>query len=121
MSREHMVLALATAALAGALAYAELAGRSETAARGNPGRQVPPPSIRGAALDASLGMVTPDHLQWWGPKMRPPEWIPHRVRYSLAPGQEIERLIFGAPGCCNTALPRAQRGWMFAPPSNEDI
>ena len=84
-------------------------------------RQVGEQAARGAALDNTLGMVTPDCYLWWGPKMRPPDWTPHRMRYTVAPGGEIERLIYGAPGSCVTpAVPKALRGWLFAPPSEVD-
>jgi len=74
-----------------------------------------------AALDISAGMITPDHLIHYGPTARPPDWGPHRVRYPATPGQELERLIYGAPGSCVTpAVPRALRGWMFNPPSEVD-
>lgn len=76
--------------------------------------------IYGAALDNSLGQVTPQHLLWWGPSMRPPHWQPHRVRYPLAPGREIERLIYGVPGSCNDTVSKADRGWLWAPPSEVD-
>lgn len=78
-------------------------------------------AIRDAALDASCGMITPDHLIHFGPTARPPDWTPHRMRYPATPGQELERLTYGAPGACVTpAVPRALRGWMFEPPSEVD-
>lgn len=78
-------------------------------------------AIRGAALDAAAGMVTPDHLIHYGPTMRPADWQPHRVRYPATPGQELERLMYGAPGSCVTpAVPRALRGWLFQPPAEVD-
>jgi len=78
-------------------------------------------AVRDAALDASAGMITPDHLIHFGPTARPPDWGPHRVRYPATPGQELERLMYGAPGACVTpAVPRALRGWMFEPPSEVD-
>lgn len=76
--------------------------------------------IYGAALDNSLGQVTPQNFLWWGPSMRPPHWVPHRVRYAMVPGREIERLIYGAPGCYNDTVPKADRGWLWAPPSEVD-
>lgn len=77
--------------------------------------------VRGAALDNSLGQVTPDHLLFFGPTMRPPHWRPHRMSYPAAPGQELERLVYGAPGACSVAVPRELRGWLFAPPSEVDF
>jgi hypothetical protein len=88
--------------------------------RGGAGRHLAASAVSGAALDTSLGQRCPDHLLHYGPTMLPPHWTPHRVKYPATPGQELERLMYGAPGSCAVAVPRAQRGWLFAPPSEED-
>lgn len=90
------------------------------ALRGGYDRHVPDQSMRGAALDNTLGQVTPGHLLHYGPTMRPADWTPHRMTYPATPGQELERLTYGAPGVCAVAVPRAQRGWLFNPPSEVD-
>jgi hypothetical protein len=95
--------------------------RDRTApARAGTGRHLAPSATHGATLDSSLGQVTPDHLIHYGPTMRPPHWVPHKVKYPATPGMEIERLIHGGPGACAAAIPRADRGWMFNPPSETD-
>lgn len=92
-----------------------------TGQRGGYKRHLNTHAVHGAALDAAAGMITPDHLIHYGPTARPPGWGPHRVRYPPTPGQELERLTFGAPGACVTpTVPRAQRVWMFDPPSEMD-
>lgn len=83
-------------------------------------RRVSDSGIYGAALDGTLGQLTPDHLVWFGPRMRPPHWCPHRVRYPTTPGYELERLTYGAPGSYNVVTPPSERGWLFAPPSEVD-
>ena len=89
--------------------------------RGGKPRHVSPPSIRGSALDNTMGQVTPDEYLFFGPAMRPPGWVPHKVRYPMTPGQELERLIYGAPMVCPTNVPGSLKGWMFEPPSEVDI
>lgn len=75
-------------------------------------------TISGAALDTTCGQMTPDHLVWFGwPNAA---YVPHRVSYPLTPGKEISRLIYGAPGVYNQVTPRADRGWLFAPPAEVD-
>lgn len=44
----------------------------------------------------------------------------HAVRYPHTPGEEIQRLMNGAPGAYACAVPRPLRGWLFAPPAEED-
>lgn len=103
-----------------AVAWLTLRGGG-TATRAQWTRHITGPSIQGAALQAGAGMVTPNHLLWWGPPARPADWAPHRVKYPVTPGYELERLMYGAPGSCVTPnVPRAQRGWLFEPPSEVD-
>jgi hypothetical protein len=83
-------------------------------------RHLAPSAVRGATLDHALGQVTPEHLLFFGPTMRPPHWTPHRVRYTRRPGEEMERLMMGAPGSCGVSVPRESRGWLWAPPSEVD-
>lgn len=98
--------------------YADRYGQSQ---RGGGGRVLAPSAVAGAALDDSLGRVTPDHLLWYGPTMRPLHWSVHRMSYPVTPGLELERLIHGAPGSCVTnSVPRELRGWLFAPPAEVD-
>ena len=91
--------------------------RDDLAARaargGRPARHIGASAVLGRPLDTTYGQVTPENptrLDWSG----------HRVRYPLAPGRELERLMYGAPGVCAVAVPRAQRGWLFCPPAEED-
>lgn len=89
--------------------------------RGGKPRHVSPPSIRGSALDNTLGQVTPDEYLFFGPAMRPPGWVPHKVRYHAYPGQELQRLIYGAPMVSPNCVPGELKGWMFEPPAEVDI
>ena len=116
---EHFALAVVAA---GVVAYVgkdlfdtrpQLAGGAQ--------RHVAPLSVRGSALDVSMGQITPTHLLWWGQTMRPPGWVPHRVSYPTYPGQNLEILQFGAPGGCPVAIPLEQRTWIFEPPSEVDL
>lgn len=121
MKHEGWAIAGAVGAVVAGYCYAQYA-TTATAKRASNGREVPAPSIRGAALDATLGQVTPDHLRhWYGPPELPAGWQPHRMCYPHTPGYELERITHGAPGCCVTpAVPRAQRGWLFCPPAEVD-
>lgn len=90
--------------------------------RGSATRYLAPAAVRGSALDNSLGQVTPECLLHYGPTMRPPGWVAHRLRYPATPGENLERLTHGAPMACVTpAVPKAERGWLFAPPAEVDI
>ena len=121
MNREQMWTILGVAGVLGVAAwgfYADAYGQSQ---RGGGGRVLAPSAVAGAALDDSLGRVTPDHLLWYGPTMRPLHWCAHKLTYPLTPGIELERLIHGAPGAAVTnSVPRELRGWLFAPPSEVD-
>jgi hypothetical protein len=88
--------------------------------RGGAGRHLESSAVRGPALDAALGQVTPDDLLHFGPVFQPTSWRPHRVYYPATPGQELERLQRGSPGACVVAVPRELRGWIFAPPAEVD-
>lgn len=121
MTKETATL-LAAGAVAGALIAWDLCVGNQKMTRGSASRHVTGQSVRGSALDAAVGQVTPDHLLWFGPSMRPPGWVPHRVQYPAWPGENLELLINGAPMACVTrVVPRAQRAWMFAPPSEVDL
>lgn len=117
---KRMLLAIAALAVAWVAYDLTAAGDERSDVRWR--RELDGPTTRGAALDAGVGMLTPDHLLWWGSRGRPPHWTPHRVSYPNWPGYEVSRLRMGAPGACVTpAVPRAQRVWLFAPPSEVDL
>lgn len=115
------ILPLGLGALALALGWCWYDQGDAQAARGQMKRIVASPSMRGAALDNSRGLVTPDHLLWWGPPVCPPHWVPHRVRYPISPGQELGRILYGAPGASVVGMPRSERPWAFCPPAEVDI
>ncbi len=75
-------------------------------------------TISGAALDTTCGQLAPDHLNWFG--WPHAAYVPHKMLYPLAPGTEISRLIYGAPGAYNQVTPSSQRSWLFTPPSEVD-
>lgn len=117
--KDDRALMLLAALAAGLIGYGMWRGQS--GARASWARRVGPSAIEGAALDASLGRITPDHLLWFGPPQTPAHYTPHRVTYPVTPGREMQRLIHGAPGSCVTpAVPAGERGWLFSPPSEVD-
>lgn len=87
---------------------------------GSHARHLTGSAVRGSALDTSLGQVTPDHMLFFGPTARPAGWVPHAMSYPRSPGQEMQRLIYGAPGAYACVIPKSLRGWMFAPPAEVD-
>lgn len=119
---DRIALVLVVAGLIGVATWSFLSqGWSMASRGGRPVRTVDAGSIYGAALDVTGGQCTPEHMQGvWGPRTQSGDWRPHRVTYPYTPGYELERLILGAPGVCNTVTPRADRGWLFAPPSEVD-
>lgn len=120
--RDHVALIVLSAGILGLMGYQMYTAKYAMRKRGGDNaRYVAASGIYGAALDDTFGMVTPEHLIHYGPTMRPASWTPHRVTYPETPGVNLERLIYGASGACDTVTPRAQRGWLFAPPSEVDI
>lgn len=119
LTGDHFVIGALAAAVLGYIAYQEY--QSRPALAGGAQRHVTGPSVRGSALDVTLGQVTPNHLLWFGPTMRPPGWVPHRVTYPTRPGQNLEILMQGAPGSCPVAIPPEERTWMFTPPAEVDL
>lgn len=82
-------------------------------------------SLAGAAttahpLDARRPMITPDELIHFGPAVIPSNWVRHRMTYGTRPGQELERLIYGAPGAGRPPVPASLRGWLYDPPAEQD-
>lgn len=119
---ETRLLAVAVVGLAAVAGWSFVSQGYAMAARGGrPARPLGESAVRGAALDIRGGRTTPDELLHFGPKCRPGNWRRHRMSYPLTPGVEIERLIYGAPGSYNSVTPTAQRGWLFAPPSEDDF
>lgn len=116
---EHVIIGALAAGVLGYIALQEY--QSRPALKGGAQRHVTGTAVRGAALDVSLGQVTPDHLLWFGPTFRPPGWVPHRVKYNPYPGQNLEILMHGAPGSCPVAVPPEDRVWMFNPPAEVDL
>lgn len=121
MSKEQRGLYAALALLAALVAYQFYCGKRDEKIRGSATRHVPEQSIRGAALSAYAGQITPDHLLFYGPTGRPADWVPHRVRYPATPGQNIERLIYGAPMASPASGDPVLQSWAFCPPSEEDM
>lgn len=118
---DHVILIWLSAAIVGLLGWSFFSNRyKHTPAVEKRGVRYSN-ALYGAALDSSLGQCTPDQLAHYGPTMRPASWTPHRVRYPATPGMMLDKLVNGAPGCWNHATPRAQRGWLFCPPAEEDI
>lgn len=117
---ERIAMVGLVASIGGLLLWS-IAGQRSSTRGGRPDRVPGASGIQGAALDLTPGMMTPDHLVWWQAGPVPRHYVPHRVRYPLAPGTEIQRLIYGAPGACNVTTPASQRGWLFAPPSEADF
>lgn len=121
MNRDQVLMVLGVGGLLGVVAWWCYADSYAQSQRGGGGRMLSPSAVTGAALDDSLGRVTPDHLLWYGPTMRPLHWSAHRLTYPVTPGVELERLIHGAPGAAVTgSVPRELRGWLFAPPAEVD-
>lgn len=120
---DHVILIWLSGAMLVLLGWTFFQGRYRTASRGGDlnKRVLQGSAVRGAALDNSLGQVTPNDLLWWGPTMRPPHWTPHRVTYPATPGANLEMLINGGPMACVTnSVPRELRGWLFNPPAEVD-
>lgn len=106
------------AAYAGYLIWRE---RCKSADRGGvPTRHLLPAAVGRMPLAETGGTAAPEYLGHFGPYQLPPYWVPHKVRYSTTPGAEMQRLMRGAPGAADCTVPRAQRGWMYAPPSEMD-
>ena len=119
LKSEYLLVGAAAAIVVGYIAYWEYQTRPALAGGGK--RHVTGPSVRGSALDNTLGQITPNHLLWFGPTYRPPGWVPHRVQYPTYPGQNLEILMHGAPGICPVAVPLEDRVWMFTPPAEVDL
>lgn len=123
MNQERMLTIGLAAGIAALLGYSILGQRDPNATRGGRPPRVPGVSaVQGASLDITPGFMTPEHLLWFGPSGPVPQhWQPHRVRYPLTPGSEINRLIYGAPMSCNTVTPASERPWLFDPPAEVDF
>lgn len=113
-----LLLAGGLAALAGWMIWRERCARADRG--GAPVRHLLPAATRRTPLSEAIGQITPDHLAHYGPTVLPAHWVAHKVRYSPTPGAELQRLIYGAPGAVDCTVPRAQRGWLYAPPSEMD-
>jgi len=120
MKPEHQRIALIAGGLLAVLLFLRMREEGMRQRGGKP-RHVSPPSICGSALDNTMGQVTPDEMLFFGPSMRPAGWVPHKVRYHRTPGQELQRLIYGAPMVCPVAVPDSLKPWLFEPPSEVDI
>jgi hypothetical protein len=90
-----------------------------TAQQTSGGQQLAPAAAARNPL-TTLRRITPEDLIRRGGIGRPGPARSHRVRYPAVPGMEIQRLMQGGPMACATAVPRAERGWLFAPPSEMD-
>lgn len=121
MNERSTMLAL-TGAVAALIGWTWWTSNQDTQRRGGDtaARKVGASALYGAALDANLGIRTPWELQHWGPSVCPPHWVPHRMRYPLNPGHEIQRLIHGASAASNVTTPVELRTWLFNPPSEVD-
>lgn len=121
MSKEKRAFYAAIVLLAALVGYQFYIGNRREKIRGSATRFVAEQSVRGAALSPYAGKLTPNHLLWYGPPGRPKDWVCHKVRYPATPGQEIERLMMGAPmGSPATGSP-VLKSWAFCPPSEEDM
>jgi hypothetical protein len=123
MDRDRMLLLGVAGGVAALLGWSILGQKDPNGNRGGrPPRTPGTSAILGASLDVTGGMMTPDHLAWFGPSGPTPQhYQPHRMQYPLTPGMELSRLIYGAPGACNVTTAAADRGWLFAPPSEADF